>query len=177
MATSLSTNATWPLLSPTNSTHMNAPSPQPSPTPTISDSIPEPSGENLGDHSSNDQSLLGNEDAMTLTKCMILLSSLMSTVPEISCKYMKRIMRKKKKSLKCMKTKEKVQKTKFCTRRAKCEGTEAQSKEENASQTSTLTPTSVIFGDDETIATLLINMSKAKATSKEKEKGVELKEC
>ncbi|GKA45424.1 putative ribonuclease H-like domain-containing protein [Tanacetum coccineum] len=59
------------------------------------------------------------------------------------------------------------------------EGTEAQSKEENASQasqTSTLTPTSVIFGDDETIATLLINMSKAKATTKEKEKGVELKD-
>ncbi|GJY76939.1 hypothetical protein Tco_0482055 [Tanacetum coccineum] len=52
-------------------------------------------------------------------------------------------------------------------------GTEAPSKEENASQasqTSTLTPSSVIFGDDETIATLLINMSKAKATSKEKEK-------
>ncbi|GKF48078.1 hypothetical protein Tco_0141329, partial [Tanacetum coccineum] len=49
-------------------------------------------------------------------------------------------------------------------------GTEAPSKEENASQasqTSTLTPSSVIFGDDETIATLLINMSKAKATSKE----------
>ncbi|GKA47268.1 putative reverse transcriptase domain-containing protein, partial [Tanacetum coccineum] len=57
--------------------------------------------------------------------------------------------------------------------------TEEQSKEDiasQASQTSTLTPTSVIFGDDETIATLLINMSKAKATSKEKEKGVELKD-
>ncbi|GKA06535.1 hypothetical protein Tco_0685759 [Tanacetum coccineum] len=56
---------------------------------------------------------------------------------------------------------------------------EAQTKEENASQasqTSTLTPSSVIFGDDETIATLLINMSKAKAVSKEKEKGVELKD-
>ncbi|GJU37115.1 hypothetical protein Tco_1185469 [Tanacetum coccineum] len=58
-------------------------------------------------------------------------------------------------------------------------GTEEQSKEEiasQASQTSTLTPTSMIFGDDETIATLLINMSKAKAVSKEKEKGVELKD-
>ncbi|GKG17521.1 hypothetical protein Tco_0362478, partial [Tanacetum coccineum] len=58
-------------------------------------------------------------------------------------------------------------------------GTEDQAKEEidtQASETSTLTPTSVIFGDDETIATLLINMSKAKATSKEKEKGVELKD-
>ncbi|GKF36297.1 hypothetical protein Tco_0113055, partial [Tanacetum coccineum] len=50
------------------------------------------------------------------------------------------------------------------------EGTEDQSKEESAtpaSQTSTQTPTSMIFGDDETIATLLINMSKAKAASKE----------
>ncbi|GJW58064.1 hypothetical protein Tco_0104795 [Tanacetum coccineum] len=59
------------------------------------------------------------------------------------------------------------------------EGTEDQSKEEiatPASQTSTQTPTSMIFGDDETIATLLINMSKAKAASKEKEKGVELKD-
>ncbi|GJY45256.1 hypothetical protein Tco_0434319, partial [Tanacetum coccineum] len=59
------------------------------------------------------------------------------------------------------------------------ECTEDQSKEEiatPASQTSTQTPTSMIFGDDETIATLLINMSKAKAASKEKEKGVELKD-
>ncbi|GKF03077.1 hypothetical protein Tco_0030000, partial [Tanacetum coccineum] len=58
-------------------------------------------------------------------------------------------------------------------------GTEDQPKEEiaaQASQTSTQTPTSMIFGDDETIATLLLNMSKAKAASKEKEKGVELKD-
>ncbi|GJW02049.1 hypothetical protein Tco_1560905 [Tanacetum coccineum] len=59
------------------------------------------------------------------------------------------------------------------------EGTKDETKEENASkasQTSTQTPTSMTFGDDETIATLLINMSKAKAASKEKEKGVELKD-
>ncbi|GJR58490.1 hypothetical protein Tco_1500652 [Tanacetum coccineum] len=59
------------------------------------------------------------------------------------------------------------------------ESTEEQTKEEiatQASQTSTQTPTSMIFGDDETIATLLLNMSKAKAVSKEKEKGVELKD-
>ncbi|GJW36867.1 putative ribonuclease H-like domain-containing protein [Tanacetum coccineum] len=37
-------------------------------------------------------------------------------------------------------------------------GTEDQTKEEIASQTSTQTPTSMIFGDDETIATLLLNM-------------------
>ncbi|GKC87882.1 hypothetical protein Tco_1148531, partial [Tanacetum coccineum] len=57
------------------------------------------------------------------------------------------------------------------------EGTEDQTKEEiasKASQTSTQTPTSMTFGNDETIATLLLNMSKAKAASKEKEKGVEL---
>ncbi|GJT66668.1 hypothetical protein Tco_1018148, partial [Tanacetum coccineum] len=59
------------------------------------------------------------------------------------------------------------------------ESTEEQTKEEiatQASQTSTQTPSSMIFGDDETIATLLINMSKAKTASKEKEKGIELKD-
>ncbi|GKD40411.1 hypothetical protein Tco_1260618, partial [Tanacetum coccineum] len=55
------------------------------------------------------------------------------------------------------------------------ESTEDQTKEKVASQDSQ-TPTSMIFGDDETIATLLLNMSQAKAASKEKEKGVELKD-
>ncbi|GJX26922.1 putative reverse transcriptase domain-containing protein, partial [Tanacetum coccineum] len=55
-------------------------------------------------------------------------------------------------------------------------GTEDQTEEEIATQTSTQTPTSMIFGDDETIAKVLLNMSKAKAVSKEKEKGVELKD-
>ncbi|GKC24804.1 hypothetical protein Tco_1026954, partial [Tanacetum coccineum] len=54
--------------------------------------------------------------------------------------------------------------------------TEDQTEEEIATQTSTQTPTSMIFGDDETIAKVLLNMSKAKAVSKEKEKGVELKD-
>ncbi|GKG16206.1 hypothetical protein Tco_0358529, partial [Tanacetum coccineum] len=43
-------------------------------------------------------------------------------------------------------------------------------------QPSTQTPTSKIFGDDETIAKVLLNMSRAKAVSREKEKGVELKD-
>ncbi|GJR21826.1 putative ribonuclease H-like domain-containing protein [Tanacetum coccineum] len=68
-------------------------------------------------------------------------------------------------------TEEKVEST-----AGQIEGTEDQTKEEIASQTSTQTPTSMIFGDDETIATLLLNMSQAKAASKEKEKGVELKD-
>ncbi|GJX42740.1 hypothetical protein Tco_0257730 [Tanacetum coccineum] len=54
-------------------------------------------------------------------------------------------------------------------------GTEDQTEEEIATQ-ATQTPTSMIFGDDETIAKVLLNMSQAKAVSKEKEKGVELKD-
>ncbi|GJU00615.1 hypothetical protein Tco_1110953 [Tanacetum coccineum] len=38
------------------------------------------------------------------------------------------------------------------------------------------TPTSTMFGDDETIAQVLLNMSQAKAVSREKEKGVEFKD-
>ncbi|GJY71823.1 putative ribonuclease H-like domain-containing protein [Tanacetum coccineum] len=40
----------------------------------------------------------------------------------------------------------------------------------------TQTPTSTIFGDDETIAKVLLNISQAKVVSREKEKGVELKD-
>ncbi|GJU32308.1 hypothetical protein Tco_1175897 [Tanacetum coccineum] len=38
------------------------------------------------------------------------------------------------------------------------------------------TPTHITFGDDETIAQVLLNMSQAKAVSREKEKGVKLKD-
>ncbi|GKE98787.1 hypothetical protein Tco_0022138, partial [Tanacetum coccineum] len=44
----------------------------------------------------------------------------------------------------------------------------------SAAQT-TLTPTPTTFGDDETIAQVLLSMSQAKAVSKEKEKGVEIR--
>ncbi|GJZ77434.1 hypothetical protein Tco_0642106 [Tanacetum coccineum] len=44
----------------------------------------------------------------------------------------------------------------------------------SASQT-TPTPTPTTFGDDETIAQVLLNMSQAKAVSKEKEKGLEIR--
>ncbi|GJS96484.1 retrovirus-related pol polyprotein from transposon TNT 1-94 [Tanacetum coccineum] len=58
-------------------------------------------------------------------------------------------------------------------------GTEDQTEEEIAAQqtqTPTQTHTSTVFGDDETIAKVLLNMSQAKAVSREKEKGVELKD-
>ncbi|GKG10397.1 hypothetical protein Tco_0341797, partial [Tanacetum coccineum] len=58
-------------------------------------------------------------------------------------------------------------------------GTKDHTEEEiaaQATQTPTQTHTSTVFGDDETIAKVLLNMSQAKAVSKEKEKGVELKD-
>ncbi|GJS41159.1 hypothetical protein Tco_0566202, partial [Tanacetum coccineum] len=54
-------------------------------------------------------------------------------------------------------------------------GTEDHTEEGSATQ-ATQTPTSTIFGDDETIAKVLLNMSQAKVVFREKEKGVELKD-
>ncbi|GJV58290.1 hypothetical protein Tco_1459295 [Tanacetum coccineum] len=54
-------------------------------------------------------------------------------------------------------------------------GTEDHTEEGSVIQ-ATQTPTSTIFGDDEIIAKVLLNMSQAKAVSREKEKGVELKD-
>ncbi|GJZ13106.1 putative ribonuclease H-like domain-containing protein [Tanacetum coccineum] len=54
-------------------------------------------------------------------------------------------------------------------------GTDDHTEEGSATQT-TQPPTSTIFGDDETIAKVLLNMSQAKAVSREKEKGVEFKD-
>ncbi|GJU11303.1 ribonuclease H-like domain-containing protein [Tanacetum coccineum] len=55
-------------------------------------------------------------------------------------------------------------------------GTDDHTEEGSATQTTQPPPTSTIFGDDETIAKVLLNMSQAKAVSREKEKGVELKD-
>ncbi|GKE73493.1 ribonuclease H-like domain-containing protein, partial [Tanacetum coccineum] len=49
-------------------------------------------------------------------------------------------------------------------------------KEEGSATQATQTPVSTIFGDDETITKVLLNMSQAKAIFREKEKGVELKD-
>ncbi|GKE42876.1 hypothetical protein Tco_1470160 [Tanacetum coccineum] len=55
------------------------------------------------------------------------------------------------------------------------EGTDDRTSARSATPiTSTTTPT--MFGDDETIAQVLLNMSQAKVVSREKEKGVELKD-
>ncbi|GJU05465.1 hypothetical protein Tco_1121895 [Tanacetum coccineum] len=48
--------------------------------------------------------------------------------------------------------------------------------EEGSATQATQTPSTTIFGDDETIAKVFLNMSQAKAVSIENEKGVELKD-
>ncbi|GJR38091.1 hypothetical protein Tco_1213775 [Tanacetum coccineum] len=48
--------------------------------------------------------------------------------------------------------------------------------DESATPTMTSTPTPTVFGDDETIAQVLITMSQNKVKPKEKEKGVEIKD-
>ncbi|GJX73378.1 hypothetical protein Tco_0311973 [Tanacetum coccineum] len=55
------------------------------------------------------------------------------------------------------------------------EGTDDQTEARSATSTTPST-TPTMFGDDETIAQVLLNMSQAKAVSREKEKGVELKD-
>ncbi|GJZ23015.1 putative ribonuclease H-like domain-containing protein, partial [Tanacetum coccineum] len=55
------------------------------------------------------------------------------------------------------------------------EGTDDRTKARSATST-TPTTTPTMFGDDETIAQVLLNMSQAKAVSREKEKGVDLKD-
>ncbi|GKA97363.1 hypothetical protein Tco_0825257, partial [Tanacetum coccineum] len=55
------------------------------------------------------------------------------------------------------------------------EGTNDQTEGRSATPT-TLTTTPTMFRDDETIAQVLLNMSQAKAVSREKKKGVELKD-
>ncbi|GKA65903.1 hypothetical protein Tco_0765610 [Tanacetum coccineum] len=262
------------------------PSPSPAPTsevpneslPDSTSAQPKPFGENLGDHSSNDTSLLGNEDDMTLLNvydlCISLCQQVSDQAKEIKIlkakikklkkqakpvikhfkAYLKTVSLQQRLSRKSSSKKQRMHKRMYpnkgeedCKRdqsvqRDLClcnpednmitwkqkmlnvkawtkemvmrlgvvlnnegneeifesteqqtegteekvestagqlEGTEDQTKEESAtqaSQTSTQTHTSMTFGDDDTIATLLINMSKAKAASKEKEKGVELKD-
>ncbi|GKF13286.1 hypothetical protein Tco_0054748, partial [Tanacetum coccineum] len=212
-----------------------SPRPSPSPTPIVPDSILEPTGENLGDHSSNgfsssqrnplfnvlpedkidhmetenaqsegrtremvdedkefDEDRLSTEDVVSTDKegvstdfkkvstdrpIVCTDGSKVSTDEQVECteehnEGTEEIFEGTEEQREC--TEEKVEST-----AGQIEGTEDQTKEEiatKASQTSTQTPTSMIFGDDETIATLLLNMSQARATSKEKEKGAELKD-
>ncbi|GKA22853.1 hypothetical protein Tco_0708815 [Tanacetum coccineum] len=210
------------------------PSPSPTPTgevpneslPDSSSAQPKPTGENLGDHSSNDASFSGNEDDMTLQNvydlCISLCqqeelskdkrsaqkvvskqgreesqkenhsskkSSRFDVLPEDKIDHMK--------TEKCQSEGEAKENWWMTTRSTdeskvstdeQVEGTEEinESSKEifesilNKQETRNCfltplknihsTPTSMTFGDDETIATLLLNYEKSQSASNEKEK-------
>ncbi|GJZ62180.1 hypothetical protein Tco_0618317 [Tanacetum coccineum] len=142
----------------------------PSPPTHIPDSIPEGSSGNHGGQSSNNASLSGNEDGLTLQSVYDLYG---------------------RKSVKSFKGEPSVHKDPAFDDLDDIvneaidymESEDAQDKGgqalwwKNVTQTTptpTSTPTPTIFGDDETIAQVLITMSQNK--QKEKEKGVELRD-
>ncbi|GKA11542.1 hypothetical protein Tco_0691088 [Tanacetum coccineum] len=248
------------------------PSPRPSPTTHIADSIPEGSGGDHGGQSSNDASLSGNEDGLTLQSvydlCVSLCKQVTAQAKEIKdlkaqVKKLKKgvkplithhkawmktrlarktslkkkgvhkeyVSKQGRKSVKTFKGEPSVHKdpafddlddfvdvddtldymetedvqderrnegtekgnegtdkgnegtdkqdggtdsTKVSTDR-QGEGTADQDEGKSVTQTPTSTPTPTVFGDDETIAQVLIIMSQNKEKLKEKEKGVEIR--
>ncbi|GKD65727.1 hypothetical protein Tco_1307835 [Tanacetum coccineum] len=178
------------------------PSPRPSPTTHISDSIPEGSGRNHGGQSSNDASLSGNEDGLTLQSvydlCVSLCKHVIAQAKEI--KDLKAQVKKLKKRVNLSKTSRVnhqcrqgnegtdkqdrgTDSIKVSTNR-QGECTVDQNKGKKVTQTAPtptpttptlITPTPTVFGDDETITQVLIIMSLNKEKLKEKEKGVEIR--
>ncbi|GJY05182.1 hypothetical protein Tco_0371122 [Tanacetum coccineum] len=133
----------------------------------------EDSGGNHGGQSSSDRSLSGNEGDMTLQSDMIFVSLCVSSTSK-DCQ----LVDKEKVSTDISKvstdiSKVSTDKVKVSTDRPD-EGTDDQTEGRNDPQTPPTTTTP--FGDDETIAQVLIIMSQNKEKLKEKEKGVELKD-
>ncbi|GJV74145.1 putative ribonuclease H-like domain-containing protein [Tanacetum coccineum] len=220
--------------------------PQPTPSPTHT-SKAQGAGRNLGDQSSNDRSLSGSEDGMTLQSlhdiCISLCKQVTGQAMEIKAlkaqvKKLKRrakpvinhhkawlratrlqkkrgVFKQGKKVVKSSKGEPSAHKDpafdliddameyqetergkdkestdlhqgtdkenvstdtqKVSADRAREEGT-AEARDEQRPTPTNLTHTPTTFGDDETIAQVLLNMSQAKVVSREKEKGVELKD-
>ncbi|GKE95019.1 hypothetical protein Tco_1579874, partial [Tanacetum coccineum] len=143
--------------------------PRPSPTIPIPNSIPEGSGGNHGGQSSSDRSLSGNEDGLTLQKEKESADKEVSTKAPVST--IKPNEGTDKRNEGTDKQDRGTNSTKVSTDR-QGEGTTDQNEGKSATQT-TSTPTPIIFGDDETIAQVLITMSQNK--QKEKKKGVEIR--
>ncbi|GJX85860.1 hypothetical protein Tco_0336634 [Tanacetum coccineum] len=133
-------------------------------------SILEDSGGNHGGQSSSDRSLSGNEGDMTLQSDMIFVSLCVSRLPVSTDKEKVSTDRSK---VSTDRSKVSTDKVKVSTDRPD-EGTDDQTEGRNDPQTPPTTTTP--FGDDETIAQVLIIMSQNKEKLKEKEKGVELKD-
>ncbi|GJZ58688.1 putative ribonuclease H-like domain-containing protein [Tanacetum coccineum] len=162
-------------------------SPRPSPTTIIPDSIPETSGGNLGGHSSSDKSLSGNEGDMTLQSIKKLKKQAKPVIHQHRA-WLKSVSLKQRLTRKSFPKKQRVHKEsvskqgrKFAKEKIVDEEKELNedilstkdvlSIEKEIANQATQTPTSTIFGDDETIAKVLLNKSQAKEVSKEKEKA------
>ncbi|GKC91844.1 hypothetical protein Tco_1152493 [Tanacetum coccineum] len=180
------------------------PSPRPSPTTYIPDSIPEVSGGNQGGQSSSDRSLSGNEGGMTLQSDQMLRCSKPVITHHRALDEKKKVLKKKrmqkesvsKQGRKSAKAEPSVPKdpmfddldgldymeTKAYTKdgvstdRHKVSTEATVNTDKQKTTLTTPTPTSTTFGDDETIAQVLITISQNKEKLKEKEKGVELRD-
>ncbi|GKF51564.1 hypothetical protein Tco_0148031, partial [Tanacetum coccineum] len=155
------------------------------------------SGGNLGGHSSSDKSLSGNEGEMTVQSVYDLY---VGRTRDIVCEEKENdenilstedVLSTDKEKVSTDRPIVSTDGSKVSTDRQiegtdeQIEGTDRQIKgtdkqrkdsddhteEGSATQTTQPPPTSTIYGDDETIAKVLLNMSQAKAVSREKEKG------
>ncbi|GJU42775.1 hypothetical protein Tco_1195732 [Tanacetum coccineum] len=163
------------------------PSPRPSPSIPIPDSNPEGSGGNHGGQSSNDRSLSGNEDGLTLQCVYDLCVSL--------CKQGRKTAKSKPTTHKDqafddfdamdykdtedahnekgVSTEDQVSTVKPDEGTDKIDEGTAELKNGNSDENVTPTATPTVFRDDETIAEFLVSMSQNKA----KKKGVEIKDA
>ncbi|GJR54437.1 putative ribonuclease H-like domain-containing protein [Tanacetum coccineum] len=162
------------------------PSPRPSPSTIIPDSIPESSGGNLGGHSSSNKSVSGNEGELTLQSVYDLCLSLCTQdegrtrdIVDEDKEIGENILSTEGGDVYC--TEEHIEGTEenFEGTEEHLEGTEEnfEGTEEHIEGTEEqVESTDGHKKDDETITKVLLNMSQAKAVSKEKKKGVELKD-
>ncbi|GJV98132.1 hypothetical protein Tco_1553384 [Tanacetum coccineum] len=145
------------------------PSPRPSPTSHITNSILEGSGGNHGAFDELDDDAIDymeTEDAQDVGRTRYVVhEEKESAEKEVSTEDV----------LGTDKQKVSTDKEEVSTDRPD-EGTINQNEGRSATQTAPTTTTPTIFGDDETIAQVLIIMSQNKEKLKEKEKGVELKD-
>ncbi|GJR27052.1 hypothetical protein Tco_1103284 [Tanacetum coccineum] len=168
------------------------PSPGPSPTIPILDPIPEGSGGNLRSHNSSSKNQIfegASQEVKKQARPFILHHKAWLKTVKRKNQHKKKVLKKSKRrsvfkqGKKTVKSSKGTDMPKVSTARTKLstdkfeEGTAEPEPREStslAAQT-TPTPTPTTFGDDETIAQVLLNMSQAKSVSKEKEKGVKIR--
>ncbi|GKE68197.1 hypothetical protein Tco_1526269, partial [Tanacetum coccineum] len=171
-------------------TSKSDPSPRPSPTTHIPDSIPDDTGGNQGgeplvhkdplfDELADDTlDYIESEDAQDVGRTRNVVSEEKETadngVSTEDAVSTEDLVSTDKVKVSTNRSRDSTDKEKDSTDRPD-EGTNDQTEGKSATPTNP-TPTLTTFGDDETIAQVLLNLSQAKAVSREKEKGVELKD-